>query len=154
MEDVYAMRFANEWFDETDPRRWRWWGLAAARGCSEHFLFYFPILVDRFDSDPSLAPVVFAIGQALRGHIDMEKREIFGDSDEEDFDARIGPASRAIDFFMAQCAAARKAVDTWCLVARRFDGQVNKDIRKKIGMMIWDLRERADYAEPGSGGVT
>jgi hypothetical protein len=96
---------------------------------------------------------VFTIGRALRGHIDTEKRKIFGDN--YDFDSRIGPANRAIDFFTAQCAAARRAVNAWCLMAVRINSKVNRDIRKMIGMMIWEARELADYAviERDGGGV-
>ena len=61
------------------------------------------------------------------------------DGDEEDFEDRIGPANRAVAFFTAQCAAARRAVDAWCLMALRINSKVNRDIRKKIGMMIWVL---------------
>jgi len=139
--------------DDSDPQRWHWWGLAAARGSAWYFLHFFPSLVSRFESDPFLAPAVFMIGRALRGHIDTAKRQIFGES--HDFDSCIGPANRAIDFFTAQCAAARKAVDAWCLMAVRINSKVNRDIRKKIGMMIWELREQADYAviERDGGGV-
>ncbi len=87
---------------------------------------------------------VFMIGRALSGHIDTEKREIFGRN--QNFDSQIVPANRALDFFTAQCAAARGAVDTWCLMAVRINSKVNRDIRKKIGMMIWEAREQADYA--------
>jgi len=110
------------------------------------FLYSFPAPVNRFESDPSLAPVVFTIGRALRGHIDMLKREIFGDN--KDFDSRIGPANFAVHFFTSQCADARRAVDTWCLMAVRINSKVNRDIRKKIGTIIWELREKADYAVP------
>jgi len=81
----------------------------------------------------------------LRGHVDTEKRKIFGAS--YYFDDRIDPANLAIDFFTAQCSAARKAVDAWCLLAVRINNKVNRDIRKKIGMIIWEAREQADYKE-------
>ncbi|MBX9636402.1 MAG: hypothetical protein K2Q45_02485 [Nitrosomonas sp.] len=44
-----------------------------------------------------------------------------------------------------QCNAARKAVDTWCLFALRMNGKVNRDIRKKIGMLVWKARKEGDY---------
>ena len=73
------------------------------------------------------------------------KKEIFGDR--ASLDSRIEQANRAVDFFSFECAAARAAVDTWCLIARRINDQVNKDIRKKIGMLIWETRELALYEE-------
>jgi TPR repeat protein len=143
MGHVAAMDSYGELLDESDPQRWQWLGLAAARGSAGNFLRWFLGPVNRFESDPSLAPVVFMIGRVLRGHVNSEKGEIFGQS--YDFARRIGPANRAIDFFTSQCDAARKAVDVCCLMARRFDGLVNRDIRKKIGMMIWEAREQANY---------
>jgi hypothetical protein len=129
---------------ENDPERWRYWGMAAKKGYSHSFVNSFAEQVELFDSDPSLARVVFMIGRYLRGHVDLEKKEIFGNSYE--FSSRIVPANRAIDFFVAQCAAARKAVDMWCLIARRIAGEsVNRDIRKKIGMLIWEERELTLY---------
>ena len=62
------------------------------------------------------------------------------------FGSLIGLANLATGFFTAQCAAARRAVDVWCLMAVRINSKVNRDIRKKIGMMIWEARELADYA--------
>ena len=126
---VYSMLWCGNLFDESDPQRWHWWGEAAKRGNYNPFLDGFSTPVNRFKSDPSLTPAVFMIGRYLRGQVDLEKKEIFGKG--WNFDAKIGHANRAIDFFVAQCAAARKAVDTWCLIARRVgDGSViNKDIR-------------------------
>ena len=85
------------------------------------------------------------IGRMLKGHISTEKGKIFGQS--YNFDALIIPANRAVAFFLFQCSAARAAVDTWCLIARRINDQVNKDIRKKIGTLIWESRELALYKE-------
>ena len=51
----------------------------------------------------------------------------------------------AREFFDKQSIAARKAVDTWCLMACRINSKVNRDIRKKIGMMIWEARDQAEY---------
>ena len=85
------------------------------------------------------------IGRALNGHINEEKKDIFGD--DYQFDSWIGPANRALAFFSFQCASARAAVDAWCLMTRRINGTVNRDIRKKIGMLIWEARELAEYKE-------
>jgi hypothetical protein len=147
MDHVDAMESYGLRLNEEDPQRWHWWGHAATRKVPGNFLDFFVITVHDFDRNPSLAPVVFMIGRALRGHIDAEKRHMFGYN--MCFDSTIGLANQAVEFFTAQCAAARKAVDTWCLMAVRINSKVNRDIRKKIGMMIWELREQADYA--GSG---
>ena len=124
--------------DDEDPQRWHWRGVAASRGSTTTFLVNFGSVVDRFDSDPSLAPAVFMIGRALKGHINAERKTIF--AQRYQFDSHIGPANRAIAFFSFQCSAARASVDTWCLMACRINSKVNRDIRKKIGMLIWDAR--------------
>ena len=145
LTDLAAMARYGELLDDKDPQRWHWLGLAASRGEPSSFLDYFGSVVDRFNSDPSLAPAVFMIGRMLKGHIDTERTTIFGEAFV--FDSRIDPANRAVAFFSFQCAAARAAVDTWCLMARRINSKVNKDIRKKIGMLIWEAREQANYKQ-------
>ena len=85
------------------------------------------------------------IGRCLKGHINTEKGEIF--RNRYNFDSFIEPANRAVAFFLFQCSAARAAVDTWCLMARRINSKVNRDIRKKIGMLIWEARELGNYKE-------
>jgi len=86
----------------------------------------------------------------LRGRINEEKREIFRIKN-EDFDRLIIRANRAIDIFASQCAAAaRRAIDAWSLMAVRINSKVNRDIRKKIGMIIWELREQANYVDSES----
>ena len=142
---VDAMVRYGQLLADKDPQRWHWWGLAASRGEAWAFLPHFGSVVDRFNSDPSLAPAVFMIGRALKGHINAESKTIFGV--DSHFDSYIGPANRAKAFFSFQCASTRAAVDTWCLMARRINGKVNRDIRKKIGMLIWDARDLGNYKE-------
>ena len=113
--DFAAMYDVCELLDETDPRFWHWSGVLAARGHPMVFLDIFSRNVNRFESDPSFAIAMFAIGRALKGHIDEQKGEIFGNNSY--FNKRTGQANRAIGFFNDQCCAARKAVDAWCLMA-------------------------------------
>lgn len=58
----------------------------------------------------------------------------------DDLSSMLGPSEV---FFHRVNALAKTAVDAWLLVACRF--RVVKDIRRLIGMMLWDLR--ADWAE-------
>ena len=123
---------------DTDPEYWHWLGLAAVKGKDGPFLSRIPKQIDFFRTDAAYSASVFAIGRLLKGHVDFEKAEIFGKKVELRF---ISPAKIAIEYFERQCAASRKAVDTWCLIARRIgSNQINKDIRKKIGMLIWEAR--------------
>ncbi len=61
--------------DESDPVRWLWLGRAALRGLPYSFLDSFSKQVNLFFSGSRNATVVFLIGRALKGEIDMEKKE-------------------------------------------------------------------------------
>jgi hypothetical protein len=86
---------------------------------------------------------VFAIGRALRGHIDTEKKEIFGT--DFNFAWRFGRAGQARQFYEHQLKSYRKAVDEWTLVG--ICNNVVKDIRILIAKMIWESREEAKYVD-------
>lgn len=133
---------AADLMDDANPKRWKWLGEIAVKDAQFPFFESFAFVVSSFKNDRSFGPAVFAIGRALEGHVNFSKREIFGES--WDFDKRVGLATEAIDLFHAQCRAARSAVDTWTLIAAHVFF-LSKDIRRMIGEMIWEARERADY---------
>ncbi len=144
LDHVYSMTNLGQLMDTLDPKRWMWWGRAAARGAPNRFVNSFILVVKLVKNDDSVAPNVFAIGRALKGHVNAIERQIFGSG--RNFDDRISPANEAIAFFSSQCAAARKAVDTWTIIAVRAGNLVlNKDMRRKISQMIWNAREQASY---------
>ena len=126
---------------ESDPVCWFWLGRAALRDFHGSFLRSFAKQVERFFSGSGNASVVFLIGRALKGNIDMEKKKIFGQK--YDFDSRIGPANQAVSFYSSQIKSARLAVDTWTLVSTRL--HLIKDMRIYIGKMIWEARFEANY---------
>ena len=127
--------------DESDPDCWLWRSRAALRGWAFSFLDHFAKQVDQFFSGSGNATVVFLIGRALKGNINMENRQIFGESYK--FDSLIGPANQAVSFYSSQIKAARLVVDTWTLVTTRL--HVIKDMRIYIGKMIWEARFEANY---------
>jgi TPR repeat protein len=137
--DVYAMSYLGELLQESDLQRWRWWGRAAALGLSSSFLPNFAKQVELFNAGGGSAAVIFAIGQALKGHVNEEARTIF--SSEYYFDSRFGPAKQAIAFYMAQIKATKDAMRAWTLVGIKL--KVVKDVRKLIAKLIWDSREEA-----------
>ena len=138
---VWAAEFYGDLLDKTDPACWFWWGRSAVCGSSISFLHFFLEQVDQFFAGSGNATVVFLIGLALKGNIDMEKKRIFGQ--DEGFDSLIGPANQAVSFYSSQIKSARLAIDTWTLVATRL--RVMKDMRILIGKSIWDARYEANY---------
>ncbi len=127
--------------DQSDPAHWIWSERAALRGSPNFFFGFFPNQVGRFFSGSGNATVVFLIGRALKGKIDMEKKQIFGKK--YLFDCHIGPANQAVSFYESQIKSARLAVDTWTLVATRL--HLIKDMRIYIAKMIWEARFEANY---------
>ncbi len=126
---------------KSDPVRWFWWSRAALRGWPSSFLDHFAKQVEQFFSGSGNATIVFLIGRALKGNINMENRQIF--REKYDFDSLIGPANQAVSFYESQIKSARLAVDTWTLIATRL--HVMKDLRVYIGKMIWEARFEANY---------
>jgi hypothetical protein len=129
--------------DRDSPERFVWFARAAANGDPSSFLNEIVGQMFNFNSATGQAKVVFVIGRALKGHIDNEKRTIYGKS--YNFDVRIDPANQAFRFYEFQLQSHLKAVDSWTIVGLR--NKAVKDIRKMIAKMIWDAREEAAYSE-------
>ncbi len=138
---VYGATNYGRLLGESAPACWLWWARAALRGWADLFLASFSKQVEQFFSGSGNATVMFLIGRALKGNINMEKKEIFGST--FIFDSRIGPANQAVSFYDSQIKCARLAVDTWTLVATRM--HLIKDMRIYIGKMIWEARFEANY---------
>jgi hypothetical protein len=138
---VWAMLDLGGLLDESDPRRWFWWGRAAALGDSVSILSNFADQVELFNYGSGSAAVVFAIGRALQGHVNEGARTIF--SSNIDFDSCIDPARQAIAFYEAQIKATKDAMHAWTQVGIKLE--VVKDVRKLIAKLIWDSREEALY---------
>ncbi len=138
---VWAANAYGCLLDESDPACWLWLGRAALRGWPFSFLDHFAKQVDQFFSGTGNATVMFLIGRALKGNIDIKKKEIFGKKNL--FDFRIGPANQGITFYSSQVKSARLAVDIWTLVSTRL--RMIKDMRIYIGKMIWEARFEANY---------
>ncbi len=109
--DVRAASLISGLLDEADLARWIWMGRAALHGVSDSFFALFHVQVERFFSGSGNASIVFLIGRALKGSIELDLRSIFGYS--FGFSQYIGPANQAVSFYDAQTKSARLAVDTW-----------------------------------------
>ena len=135
---VLAMTWLGESFDDHDRRRWRWLGKAAAY---EHTWYFCRGFAKQVSSRSVSAVVMFEIGRALHGHVNLEAGTIF--NSQSDFDSLVGPAKKAIFFYESQLSAYRRAVDEWTKIGIRWN--IVKDVRKLIAKLIWDAREDALY---------
>jgi hypothetical protein len=138
---IDAMLEIGHLLERTAPQRFFWFGSAAASGSAVTFLNEMFVAMSNFNAGSGPPDVVFAIGRALKGNIDKEKKTIFGSI--YDFASLVVPANQAVQFYMFQLQSYRKAVDTWTIIALR--NRVVKDIRKLIGKIIWDFRENAEF---------
>ncbi len=138
---IFSADFISDMFDKSDPARWIWLGRAALRGSPFSFLNSFSEQVEEYLTGSENAVIVFLIGLALKGNIDVEKKQIFGKK--YDFESWIGPANKAASFYSSQIYCARLAVDTWALVGTRL--HLIKDMRIYIGKLIWEARFEANY---------
>ncbi len=138
---VIAAAYYGDLLGESDPVCWLWYERAALRGRHLPFLVSFSKQVDKFFSGSGNVTIMFLIGRALNGNIDMEKKEIFGAN--YNFDLFIGPANQAVSFYSSQIKSARFAIETWTLVSTRL--HLIKDLRIYIGKLIWEARFEANY---------
>lgn len=76
--EVAAMTCLGDLYNDLDPRRWQWWGHAAAGHSVWEFMNFFEKHVESFNSGTGSASLMVAIGQALQGHVDEQASTIFG----------------------------------------------------------------------------
>jgi hypothetical protein len=145
--DVVSMNEAGQLHDVDSVQRWRWWSKAARRGMPFKFSKNFSNVVDDFVSglvnktSPGSKAVLFLIGRALQGNVDMESKRIFRAP--TDFSATVKQANFAIDFYQKQISAYKRAVNAWSLVALKLG--IWKDVRLVIAKLVWEAREEANY---------
>ena len=139
---IYAADSYGRLLGNSDPTCWIWLGRAALRGLPDYFLGSFSEQVKQYFSGSGNASIMFLIGRALKGSIDMERKRIFRDG--YNFDFLIGPANQAVSFYSSLTECARLAVDTWTLISTRL--HLIKDMRIHIAKMIWDLTLEAQFS--------
>jgi hypothetical protein len=80
---------------------------------------------------------MFAIGQALNGHVNEEAKMIF----KTKVASHIFAAQKAIAFYQSQTQATKHAMRAWTQAGIHLN--VVKDVRKLISKLIWESREEA-----------
>ncbi len=139
---IEAMFMLVDFYDEDNPQRFVLLGKAAVNGANSlPFLTAMEVQLLNFKYGTGQANIVFAIGRVLKGHIDNEKQTVFGLY--RLYRSNISFANQAFLFYEYQLKSYRNAVDIWTIIGKRLG--VVKDIRKMIGLMIWDSRDDAKY---------
>ncbi len=127
--------------DKKDVQRYVWLGRGAAKRSSSIFLSEMAEIMRLFESNVGVdLKIVFAIGRALNGCVNVEKREIFGQRKAVDL---VNDSLIAVLFYSDQVKKCRLAVDAWTMVGRRL--KVVKDVRNIISKLIWEARDEANY---------
>lgn len=134
---VYAMASLADILPNSSAQGWSLRSRAAKLG----YTFQFSARFDQTVKNNPQNNVLFIVGQTLHGNIHENARLIFKRS--ADFHVIIGSAKKAVAFYMHQVEAYRNAVLEWIKVGRKL--KVCRDIRKVIGMLIWNSRGEALY---------
>lgn len=120
-------------------KKWHWLVEATKVGNVGPFLYHFEPEVNKHRIGTGNNAILFLIGKALKCAV--KERTLF--DKECTNDDTMENVRFAVQFYLDQLRAARKAVDTWTLVGLNF--RVVKDIRILIGKMIWEARNDANY---------
>jgi len=131
---IFAMLGLGYYYSDTDSRRWYWLGRVANLSDPEYFLERLQQAVRTFSYfEDANGNCMFMIGKIVQNH--LKEREIFN---QRVFGFVSNFAEKCVIYYKDQLVKCRKAVDAWTLVGIRL--RVVKDIRKLIGMLIWESR--------------
>jgi hypothetical protein len=135
-----AMIEYSMFFGDCDPQRFVWLEKAAVVGEGWCFMQEMKHEMKKSYSERR-ANIVFAIGRAVKRHVDFENVQIFRQNHEgHDHFIRL---HQVVHFYKFQLMCYRKAVDCWTVVGLR--NNIVKDIRNMIGKMVGALRDEAEY---------
>ncbi|MBX9636671.1 MAG: hypothetical protein K2Q45_03880 [Nitrosomonas sp.] len=135
-----SMETYARYFDLWDVRRWDWWCLAASKNYGQSCLKIKLVNVIFLPTTP--LPMIFRVGRVMKGHVDALRLTIFNCLT---IGVEVDAAQQAIEVYDKQCKSARLAVDAWCIFALRMNNKINRDVRKKIGMLVWNCRDTTAY---------
>ena len=91
-----------------------------------------------FANDGSCADAIFEAGELLKGVVDPVERKVLG---RQRSVTQVLILQKAVKMYDCWCDIAREACVAWIMVARRMN--FNKDARKMIAMMVWEMRDEA-----------
>jgi hypothetical protein len=124
----------NVW-TSADWQRYRWWGLAAARGYYRAVLGLQEAATEQMrliEEGSAVARLLFELGAAFRGHVEVPEKRVFCEPvSEEDLQAAL----RCVELHDECVAHAKDAIRIWLLIGRRLN--VAKDIRHVIAKLLW-----------------
>lgn len=143
LHDEFALGKMCGKLDYLDPESWFWKGHRAGFGWDPSYFASHRNVIEDWQSGSIVTqlrnggrvlnqnPVVFEIGRALALYSLLQ---INNDN-----------AAAAVAFFRYQSNCYRAAIDQWCLIALRINVKVNKDIRKKVALLVWASRNESLY---------
>ncbi len=142
-----AFHVGDKKYGEHCPERYHWWGKAARGGYYNAPLELVASAsgqVRQYDEFQNNGAVVFAIGQALKEHIHLGCRTVFGRRiHRDDF---FEHAKRAVELHRQWTADCKRAVRCWIWIARQRG--VVRDIRIVISKSLW--AERSAWSSSGA----
>ncbi len=124
--------------------KYLWLGSAAVRGCRNSANIFGNEMVKQvlqFDAGAGHEDVIFAIGRAVRGNINMREKSILGSNCL--FDWRVSYAQRSVAFYEACIVAVRQAVDIWTVAGIR--SGICSDVRLIVSRLVWNARSDAKH---------
>ncbi len=139
--------YATEFFDRNDPERYKWLGHGTrwnnpkglkwlGDGGFAEFIKATLSFVAAFERGEHVKAVLYEIGRALEGHIDVQAKKVFG------FVAggnKLEGAMKAAKFFALTSTRARASVEAFMVLNCR-EKLLCKDTLAIIAKLIWAAR--------------
>jgi hypothetical protein len=129
--------YAVTYFDWNDPQRYKWLGRGGYchKGFDEIVKASLSFVAALARGEPVKA-VLYEIGKALQGHVDVTAKTLFGKTLRG---KKLESVAGALDFFSRTNERARASVETFMLVSRR-KKLLCRDTLGIIAKMVWAAR--------------
>ncbi len=125
-------------FKQKDWERYLWWGRSAAQRYNYavfRLVHGVATQVEQFGSNES-GRIMFAVGLACRGHVDMEQRTVFGQIFGAE-ECRV--VERCVIIYDECCTNAKRAIHYWIWAAKK-ELCLPKDVRLLIAKLVGNAR--------------
>lgn len=158
LHETDLLRTMHKILEELDPERWFWLGQLASsdRGSAAWKISsiigeYHSQYIEQRPCDGTMMPRIRCSGVGARHKFQDTRGAVFEIGRALFIFPKLRKESRkdkedlAIRFFRFQSDSCRAAIDQWCLLASRRNLLINRDIRKKVALLIWASRNDSSY---------